>query len=193
MMFDRMRRRWRNRFRVPEKYRCVYLGNDVLILAIHGGRLEPGTSVLAREIMDLGGYSGYVVDWPNGRRHIPSDAILDDALDAQLARAQYVVSIHGCRGRIPGAVVGGVDWELRNAIRIRINLAGFSTRNAVRYPALDGMNRLNVCNMGVTGEGVQLEISRGQRDDLLAGDLLMQRYAAAIHQGIEAVRAGGAT
>lgn len=183
--------RWRNRFRVPGEYRSLYMGNDVLILAIHGGRLEPGTSELARAIMDRGGYSGYVVDWPNGRRHIPSDVIEDDDLEEALGRAQYVVSVHGCKGMAVETVVGGMDWALRRAIGHRLSATGFAIINPLRKPSLDGTDPANVCNGGMTGEGVQLELSRGQRDDLLAGDLLMQRYAAAVWRGIEDVRAGG--
>jgi phage replication-related protein YjqB (UPF0714/DUF867 family) len=144
---------------------------DTVILAIHGGRIEPGTTEIAQGVAgaDHGLYLFKGIrPRDNGALHLTSSRFDDPRALALVAGAQQVVSIHGCRGDDPFVVVGGRDREGRGRLTRALARAGFDLVQA--HARIRGCHRDNICNRGPGGQGVQLEISAGLRKRLL-GDL----------------------
>jgi len=70
------------------------------------------------------------------------------------------VAIHGCIGESQ-IYIGGLDLELTALLEESLRAAGLPVLvNGHRYP---GRNPLNICNRGMRGRGVQLEITNDLR------------------------------
>jgi phage replication-related protein YjqB (UPF0714/DUF867 family) len=132
-----------------------------LIIAPHGGSIEIGTSELATLIAGEE-YSLFTFDGikPRGRNrdlHITSHNFDHPECVALAARHSVVLTLHGCKGDSSQIYVGGLDAELSTLIAQRLSTAGFpTTSNGHKYR---GHNRLNICNRGARGRGVQLELT----------------------------------
>ena len=77
--------------------------------------------------------------------------------------------------------VGGRASGLRDAIVAELRSAGFEAEYNERLPGLD---RANICNQTLSGEGVQLEIPRSLRRRLVAEADLLQAFRKAIRKAI---------
>jgi phage replication-related protein YjqB (UPF0714/DUF867 family) len=143
-----------------------------VILAVHGGRIEPGTAEIARGVAgaDHGLYLFKGIrPRDNAALHLASTRFDDPRALALVAGAPRVVSIHGCRGEAEFLVIGGRDWEMCARLRAALPAAGFAVKPQAPAP-IRGRHRDNICNRGLGGRGIQLEISAGLRRRLL-GDL----------------------
>lgn len=136
---------------------------DVLVLAPHGGGIEPGTSPLAKAIAGAD-YSLYLFEGlkaeGNGVLHVTSHRFSEPRCLEMLALAHTVVAIHGCSGdaRI---CVGGLDEVLALSLTTALIGAGYpAIASGHEFPA---RHPINICNRGRRGIGVQLEISRDLR------------------------------
>jgi phage replication-related protein YjqB (UPF0714/DUF867 family) len=144
--------------------------SPVAIITPHGGGIEPGTTEIAVAIAGEE-YSFYCFDSlktnGNDMMHITSHDF-DDPLCLSIARnAQVVVSIHGCSDEQPGVFLGGRHDELREKLLASLLAAGFKAAlDNDRHP---GKHIDNVCNLGKSGAGLQLEISLGLRRMMFAG------------------------
>ena len=141
-------------------------GAAVGIIAPHGGKIERGTSELAKAI---GGadYRIYCFEGTkannNTHLHITSTNF-DEPEGVKLVSAcDYVVALHGCADGKGMIYMGGRDIALRDAIRVNLNAAGFTT-GIHADPNLQGTSLQNICNRGRRRQGVQLEISSDLRD-----------------------------
>jgi phage replication-related protein YjqB (UPF0714/DUF867 family)/predicted GNAT family N-acyltransferase len=163
-----------------------------LVMAPHGGGIEPGTVDLAHAIAG-DDYAFYafkgIKDSGNAVLHISSDRF-DEPRALRMARlAEWVLTIHGCRE--PGEIVfvGGRDAARRRAIRGALQDAGFDARES-QLPRLRGITPRNICNLGCSGRGVQLELSdslrRGMFDPL--GSRTDRRKTVVFHCFVAAVR-----
>lgn len=141
-----------------------------VVLAPHGGGIEPGTSELA---VALAGstFSLYCLDGLKRRGsrslHIPSTKFDEPRCLALVQRSDLAVALHGCADRQPLVYVGGLHDEFKTRLILRLIQAGF--------PALEdrtqhcGKEPSNICNRSRIGRGVQLEISVGLRRLLFEG------------------------
>lgn len=138
--------------------------SPVVILAPHGGDIEPGTSELATLIAgaehNLFTFSGLK---PRGNRelHIRSDHFDHPDCLALLSHCAIAVGIHGCMG---GAqiYVGGLDDPLATLLTNNLAAAGLpATRECPKH--LAGREQRNICNRGTRGRGAQLEITKDLR------------------------------
>jgi phage replication-related protein YjqB (UPF0714/DUF867 family) len=134
--------------------------SDVLILAPHGGLIETGTSevaeLIAGEDHRLFCFEGLKPRGNNRDLHITSHRFDHPECLALAARANVVLSVHGCLGatRIH---IGGLDTQLANELADSLGAAGFPIEPASeRYP---GRHPLNICNRGLRRKGAQLEIT----------------------------------
>jgi phage replication-related protein YjqB (UPF0714/DUF867 family) len=157
-----------NSERIDRDYQIVIsdLGSPTSIIAPHGGKIEPKTSDIAAGIArDQFNYYCFEGLKPTGNRclHITSHNFDEPQALELLARSQTVVAVHACTD--PKAVVypGGRDEELMGAIVKGLKTAGIRVAN--RNFKYQGIRPDNICNRGASGRGVQLEISRGLRDD----------------------------
>lgn len=141
----------------------------VLVMALHGGGIEPGTGTLAEAIAgDLHGFYCFrgLGTAGNAALRIPSH-LFDEPCAVELARAaEAVVSIHGCRGSECCVYLGGRDETLKEDAWEALTAASFTVSESARFP---GVNPMNLCNRGRSGKGLQLELSAGLRRALLGG------------------------
>lgn len=146
-------------------------GTATAIIAPHGGSIEAGTSEIADRIAgDV--FSFYAFEGRKGsgnrRLHITSTNFDEPVCCEILARSESVVSIHGEGSPQKIVFLGGSDTQAGRHIRQALQAAGFVVRiHSNRL--LQGTERRNVCNRGITGRGVQLELSKGLRRSFFAG------------------------
>jgi phage replication-related protein YjqB (UPF0714/DUF867 family) len=158
----------------------------VLIMAPHGGKIEPATSEIAEAIagMDYSFYSfeGLKSDG-NSVLHIESHLFDEFCALQTVEKADIVVTVHGqIDQRDEFVMVGGLNDGLRSEIERQLEAAGFKTRRPTE--GLLGTDRMNICNRGKLKHGVQLEISRKVRDVLRANQDALQTFANAVRKGI---------
>lgn len=158
-----------------------------VVLALHGGGIEPGTSELC---LAVAGYhpadlspvpaGGPIYDYwmfegirstDNGELHVTSTHC-DDPVGWSLARgARRAVSLHGCttaQAGLPanaGAVlVGGLDTALKGALLAAYAAAGIPAIDAAGNSDLAGTDPSNIVNRTITGGGAQLELTTPMRN-----------------------------
>ncbi len=158
----------------------------VLIMAPHGGKIEPATAEVAEAIAGTE-YSFYSFDGlkadGNSVLHIESH-LFDEPRALQAAEnADIIITVHGQVDRKEEFVmVGGLDGGLRSEIQRQLERAGFQTRPPPG--GLMGTDPMNICNRGRLRRGVQLEISRKVRDVLRTNQEQLQTFAGAVRKGI---------
>ena len=145
-------------------------GNSgVLLIAPHGGSIEPGTDKLAAAIAgqehSLYAFIGKLPAESAWDLHVTSSRFDEPQALELLSEARQVVSIHCCRGSEPCVYLVGLDEDLIEAARVALNRAGF-VADFHKSPNLQGVNPLNVCNRGRSAKGLQLEISQGLFEEL---------------------------
>ena len=141
--------------------------SPLTVIAPHGGNIEPRTSYVANSIagneFNCYCFEGIKVS-NNGSLHITSHNFDEPQALKLIARSETVVSVHACTDKETLVYLGGLDETLIRAIAKGLKAAGIMV--AKQNSKYRGVNPKNICNRGATGKGVQLEISRGLRDDL---------------------------
>jgi len=140
--------------------------STLAVIAIHGGGIEPGTVDIADAVAgnDHNFYAFKGIK-PTGNRvlHIASNRF-DEPIGMAIARnAEVVLTIHGCKEKEEAVFLGGKNQAMIERIRNRLNEAGFHAVIS-REPGLLGQSTKNICNRCRSGQGVQLELSRGLRE-----------------------------
>lgn len=146
--------------------------SDILVMAVHGGRIEPGTEEVARRV--AGGDHGLYLfrgmrPSGNAALHLASTRFDEPRALALVAAARNVLSIHGCRGGAEFVVAGGRDREGCRGLAAALRAAGFTTRTEV-HQQIHGRHPDNICNRCPGEKGIQLEISAALRRRLVAPD-----------------------
>ncbi len=141
-------------------------GSKILIMAPHGGRIEPKTSEIAIAIagktFNLYCFEGLKPDH-NRRLHLTSHRFNEPIAEMLLLKSATVVTIHACKGTEGIVYLGGLDTVLMDAIALEIEANRIKTSQ--NHPSYKGKKPDNLCNRGTAGKGVQLEITRDLRDD----------------------------
>lgn len=142
--------------------------SQVLVVAPHGGSIEPGTSEIALSIA-ADDWSYYLFEGikatNNANLHITSTHFDDPACLNLLATTQVVITVHGESNNDEVVFVGGRHSSLASTIQDSLSASGFFVRQH-QSPELQGMHPENICNRGIANAGVQLELSRGLRATL---------------------------
>ncbi len=151
--------------------------SEVVIIAPHGGNIEPGTSEIARalagEEFSLYCFEGLKIT-NNRPLHITS-ARFDEPLCVKLVTgANLVVAVHGCRGRDKIAYVGGLNQPLKGQVIQALQRVGFLAEedDTSRHA---GRHKRNICNRGRSRRGLQLEITTALRRAMFIGGLKATR------------------
>jgi phage replication-related protein YjqB (UPF0714/DUF867 family) len=157
------------------------VGSRITIIAPHGGKIEPGTSDIAKQIaaerFNYYCFEGIKTE-KNGRLHITSHNF-DEPMAVQLiSRSQIVVAIHACTGNERFVFLGGLDEMLKKDIANELESGGIIVPKG--HGKFKGLNPDNICNRGANKKGVQLEITRGLRDDLIKRQLISEAVQVAL-------------
>lgn len=143
-------------------------GSRTLVMAPHGGWIEPMTTELAAAVAgeDLSFYSFMAIkDQGNDRLHLTSTRFDDPVAVRAASEADRVLAIHGEKTTDDSFImVGGGSEELRRLLEEALAEAGFSLREPRK--GLGGRHMDNICNRGGKGGGGQLELSEGLRGEL---------------------------
>lgn len=146
--------------------RCHRPNSRLCIIAIHGGRMEPGTTKIATGIAGTEFSLYSFVSRKKSDVHIRSDNFSEPMVQEH----RGVVSIHGLKdeGNASDIYVGGLDEELKTQVIEALTDAGF---NAIEDGTAkhSGRELFNICNRGSSGKGLQLEIAERLRKKMFCG------------------------
>ncbi len=144
-----------------------------IIFTPHGGGIEPGTTEIADAISNASSGPDYdyysftgVKSSNNGTLHITSTNFDEPTCESMVDVTNRTIAVHGCSGSTSIVYVGGRDSVLKAEVAAELTTAGFTV--SLNPPGdLGGMNVNNICNRNNTGEGVQLEISKALRQEMM--------------------------
>ena len=166
------------------------MNTPYLIVAIHGGNIEPFTSEIADGIAgeDHAFYSFEGVrPERNSELHIGSEYFDESSAMDMVRNADVIVSIHGQRDTENEFVMlGGLCEGLKELIKKKlqeVDIAIWPIDLRVRPNSTE-----NICNRGMSGGGVELEISRKLRDALREDAGLHRLFVRAVRDAIAAYR-----
>lgn len=149
-----------------------------LLVAPHGGGIEPGTSELLRAVAEMGNwawyeFAGFLRKANKENLHITSTLFDESTLLTLLPRTNVVVTFHGSQLKGDAVVEVGGSWvEGRAAMIASIN-ASLAKHGIQAVPAPEkmcGSDPANIVNRGKLGRGLQLEFSRSARNLLFPPD-----------------------
>jgi phage replication-related protein YjqB (UPF0714/DUF867 family) len=167
-------------------YRIEYRdrGSRILVMAIHGGKIERGTTEIAYLIAGAD-YSFYsfmgVKSRGNKNLHIVSQLFDEPRGKALVESAEIAVSIHGYNdSNSEFVMLGGLHEEIIQALNAELIEAGYD----VRFPnsGLAGVSAGNICNQSRGGKGVQVEISRKLRERFIDQTASAQAFADKVRE-----------
>jgi phage replication-related protein YjqB (UPF0714/DUF867 family) len=159
-------------------------GTPIVVLAPHGGSIEPGTSeivvAIARDDYSLYCFEGLCPERPHGDLHITSSRFDEPQAVKLVASAETAIAIHGRLDRSDPQTIwmGGLDTLLRDAIASSLRRSGFPARTS-GHP-MSGRLVANICNRGSTRAGVQIEIPATLRDRLGCDPARLHLFASAV-------------
>ena len=170
-------------------------GSSTVMVAPHGGAIEPGTSEVAKEVanndLSLAIFEG-IKPKDNKRLHITSTNFDEPRCVELVQKSNTVVAFHGERSNELSVFLGGRDEELGAQLKAALERYGYAVKTHGN-PDLHGLNEANICNRGRHGVGVQLELSSGLRQTFFQSltdkgrkkptDELV-RFAAAVREGL---------
>lgn len=160
--------------------------SSVIIIAIHGGKIEIGTTEIARSISQLGKYNYYsfigVMKSNNSSLHITSTKFNEEKAIKMVTESKTTISIHGCAGVDKVTYIGGLDTELGKKIKKNLIDAGFKVEQAPEN--LSGTSKDNIANKNIFKKGIQLELTNSLRYDLLSDTKSMKLYIEAINNAL---------
>jgi phage replication-related protein YjqB (UPF0714/DUF867 family) len=177
-----------------------------LLVAPHGGGIEPGTSEILRAIAELGGwawyeFAGFLRKGNKRGLRITSTHFDEPTLLTLLPQTNFVVTFHGAHEIGDQVTYVGGNWEAGRAIIAEtMNAAtaahGIHALDAAHAPGhLHGAELTNLTNRGKLAQGIQLEFSRTARNLLFPPDCSreargrrsprLDALAQAIHTGLE--------
>jgi phage replication-related protein YjqB (UPF0714/DUF867 family) len=137
----------------------------IVIIAPHGGGIEPGTSEIAEAIAseDLSFYAFEGMKSTDNRDlHITSTRFDEPQCMALVSASPGAISVHGEDSEREVVFLGGRDAAMLNRLRNTLARRGFTVESH-EDPLLQGQDLGNMCNKTKNGAGVQLEISKGLR------------------------------
>jgi phage replication-related protein YjqB (UPF0714/DUF867 family) len=161
-------------------FRVEFGDNNIdrcLLVAPHGGGIEPGTSEILKAVAELGGwawyeFAGFLRQGNKDALHIKSTYFDEPTFLSLLPRTPFITSFHGADEAGSAVVYVGGAWKRgREAMITSINGSskkhGIHATDAVEHAAAStfrGIDKSNITNRGKLGEGVQLEFSREARN-----------------------------
>ena len=167
-------------------------GSDVTVVAIHGGKIEKGTTELAYALASHNNYNYYsflgLKRTNNFSLHISSDEFAELYAMEMVSESEVTLSLHGCDGAEEFTYIGGRDTELAERIEESLTKHGFTVKEDTPKE-LAGISPVNIANRNIDERGVQLEISEGLRTKFLSADEdILQSYVLAISEAVNNIK-----
>jgi len=159
--------------------------SGVAIIAPHAGKIEAHCSLLATYIagadLSLYLFEGLQVNG-NGDLHITSAKFDEPEAIEFLGRCEMAVGIHGRsdQGDSETIWVGGRNKTCAQQVTKALVAAGFSA--AADGHHMLGHEKTNICNRGISGAGLQLELPLSLRRRLALEDGLRDRFVASLRK-----------
>ena len=170
---------------------------NTIIVAPHGGAIEPGTSEVAKEVanndLSLAIFEG-IKPKNNNRLHITSTNFDEPRCVELVQESDTVVAIHGEGSSDIAVFLGGKNNDLGTKLKAALERHGYTVKTH-RNPMLQGLASTNICNRGRHSAGVQLELSSGLRltffqslttEGRKKSTEELFRFAAAVREGLRA-------
>lgn len=153
-----------------EHYDIVVKENShshVSIVAPHGGNIEWNTSKIAKDIA-ANDHNLYLFEAKEAENcfyemHVTSNQFDEPRCLELISLTDTTLTIHGCRGDEPVVYIGGRDEKLKKSLADAFNK--HNIKALTEGHIYKGSSPENICNRNQRGEGVQLEFSRGIRDN----------------------------
>jgi phage replication-related protein YjqB (UPF0714/DUF867 family) len=166
--------------------------SNVTVMAIHGGKIEKGTTELAYAIASHNNYNYYsflgLKRTNNFSLHVSSDEFAEAYAMEMISKSKETLSIHGCDGEEEFTYIGGRDTKLKKRIKESLTKFGFTVKKE-NPKDLAGISPDNIVNRNIDGRGVQLEISEGLRSRFLSNDEdILQSYVLAISEAFNSIQ-----
>ena len=169
---------------------------EFAVIAPHGGAIEPGTTEVAEAIAG-DRFSFYTLEGiktrGNKRLHIVSERFDEDKACRMTQASKTVVAIHGCRGYENLVFIGGLALGYRKRMAQSLVKAGFKAEICPPKP-LAGEHKNNICNRGINGKGIQIEIDKSIRQRIFRSlstegraetTIIFNSFVQAIRSGLE--------
>ncbi|AEG60300.1 poly-gamma-glutamate hydrolase family protein [Desulforamulus ruminis] len=161
--------------------------SNITVVAIHGGKIEKGTTELAYALASHNNYNYYsflgLKSTDNFSLHVPSDKFAETYALEMVSKSKRTLSIHGCGGSEEFTYIGGRDTELANRIKESLTKHGFTVKDTPKD--LAGISSDNIVNRNRDERGVQLEISEGLRTKFLSTNKhSLNSYVLAISEAV---------
>ncbi|MBW6424332.1 poly-gamma-glutamate hydrolase family protein [Rhizobium sp. XQZ8] len=162
--------------------------SSICVVAPHGGKIEPGTSELARAVAgEL--FSLYLFEGRKsaGNRdlHITSTNFNEPSGLSLVGGSDVAIAMHGCQGSDEVIYLGGRHRALIDKLAKSFKRRGFAI-DVHRDPMLQGSDRRNLCNRGRSGMGIQFELTRALRDRLTSA--LGEQTGPTLSDFVDAIR-----
>ena len=167
-----------NREGVDYRVETLDRSSPATVLAIHGGNIEPGTSLVARRLAgdDWNLYLFEALRSSARDLHVTATHFDDPSAVALASRSALAVSVHGEKGAGLEVCVGGADTALSVRVAEALRRAHFAAQQPCRR--LPGRNPDNIVNRAKSG--VQLEMTKPLLDLLGAHPDQMGRFVKAV-------------
>lgn len=156
----------------------------VTVFAPHGGLLEPGTDVIAKNCAgaDWNLFVLTALSSATAKDMHVTAANFDEPRSLALAgRSTVGVGVHDQRDKGPVICVGGGNVVLRAQVGKALAKDGFTVEQPCRR--LRGESPLNIVNRA-RKKGVQFELSEGISKELEANAALRERFCAAVRAAV---------
>lgn len=137
------------------------LGSQVIIAAIHGGGIEPGTTEIADLTAKKGEYDYFSFKGTKSKGnedlHVTSRNYDQSVLIEMIKNKTNAVAIHGCDGDGNIIYIGGKDQKLIHEMTKQFEQLNINVEQEPEH--ISGAHDDNIINCCKTGAGVQLELT----------------------------------
>jgi phage replication-related protein YjqB (UPF0714/DUF867 family) len=161
--------------------------SPIVIVAPHGGLIEPGTFEVARLIAadDLSFYCFESLASGRGL-HITSSRFDEPKGVALVEASEIAIAVHGRAdlGDSRTVWMGGLHADIRDAVGCALERVGFRTSTDHH---MQGRHPHNICNRGRLRAGVQLELPRSLRNSFRSDDSSRSVFVAAVRSVIKGI------
>lgn len=176
---------------VDYEIQATVTDSDVIVIAIHGGKIEKGTTELAYALSSHNNYNYYsyigLKRKGNSTLHITSVKFDEPTVLEMVSKSKTTLSIHGCSGSEEFTYIGGLNTELGNKIKESLAKYDFTVLDTPKN--LAGISQKNIVNKNMNSKGVQIEISKGLRTQFLSSNNdKLKSYVLAISEAVNSIQ-----